>query len=183
MTFANLLTVFRLAVIPFFIVALVYGHPTTALWLFLVAGITDIVDGYIARHFNQQTALGAFLDPTADKLMLTSTYVTMALPGLGLDHPIPVWIPVLTIARDVVIVMLALVLNLTFGTRQFPPSIPGKMTTLFQISYAVAVLLQNAYSFPGVLVTGFMWAVAALTVFSGLHYIVRMKTLVRGDAP
>ena len=129
MTFANLLTILRLAVIPFFIVALVYNQPKLACLLFLAAGITDILDGFIARYFKQQTALGAFLDPAADKLMLTSTYVTMAIPATGLAFLIPAWLPVLTIARDVLIVLLTLMLHLTFGIRNFPPTVPGKITT------------------------------------------------------
>ena len=179
MTFANFLTVLRLAVIPFFIMALVYDHPRVALWLFLAAGITDILDGFIARYFNQKTALGAFLDPAADKLMLTATYVTMAIPATGLAFTIPAWLPVLTIARDVVIVLLTLMLYLTYGTRNFPPTVPGKITTLFQISYAVGILLKNAYTLPDWLLTSLLWSVGFLTVFSGLHYIWRMKVMIR----
>ncbi len=180
MTFANFLTVLRLAVIPFFIMALVYGHPVTAVWLFLAAGITDILDGFIARYFHQQTALGAFLDPAADKLMLTSTYVTMAIPATGLAFLIPAWLPVLTISRDVIIVLLTLVLHFTYGIRNFPPTIPGKITTLFQISYAVGILLKNAYGLPDWLLAFLLWSVGFLTVFSGLHYIWRVKVMVRG---
>ncbi|OYW06257.1 MAG: hypothetical protein B7X11_01175 [Acidobacteria bacterium 37-65-4] len=182
MTFANFLTVLRLAVIPFFIMALVYDRPRVALWLFLAAGITDILDGFIARYFKQQTALGAFLDPAADKLMLTSTYVTMAIPATGLVFTIPAWLPVLTISRDVVIVLLTLMLYLTYGIRNFPPSLPGKVTTLFQISYAVGILLKNAYGLPDWLLTFLLWSAGFLTVFSGLHYIWRMKVMIRGTA-
>jgi cardiolipin synthase len=180
MTLANLLTVFRMVVIPFFIMAITYGRPRAALWLFLIAGITDSLDGFIARVWNQRTALGAFLDPMADKLMLTSAFVVMALPGMGLSFPIPPWLPVLTIARDVVIVLLSLVMSLSIGIRQFPPSLPGKLTTFIQISYIVGVLIQNGYGFPRLVVSGLMWAVALLTVFSGMHYIWRMKIMIRG---
>lgn len=182
MTLANMLTVFRMAVIPFFVMSLVLGNPRTAVWLFLVAGFTDLLDGAIARFFNQKTALGAFLDPMADKLILTSTYVVLAIPALGLDHPIPIWLPVLTISRDVVIVLLALVLNMTFSIKNFPPSLPGKLTTFVQISYAVAVLLQNGYGFRDDVTLALMWGVAFFTIFSGLHYIWRMRLLVRGQA-
>jgi cardiolipin synthase len=177
-----MLTVFRMAVIPFFVMALILGRPRLAVWLFLVAGITDILDGAIARFCDQKTALGAFLDPMADKLILTSTYVVLAIPAIGLGHPIPIWLPVLTISRDVVIVMLSLVLNMTFSIKNFPPSVPGKLTTFVQISYAVAILLQNGYGFRDDVTQGLMWAVAFFTIFSGLHYIWRMRTLVRGVA-
>ncbi len=166
--------------IPFFIMALVYGHAVAAFYIFLIAGITDALDGFIARYFNQRTALGAFLDPAADKLILTSAFVVLALPGLGLSYTIPIWLPVLTIARDVVIVCLTLLLHLTYSIRNFPPTWPGKATTLFQISYAVGVLLKNAYSLPDWLLLFLLWSVAFLTVVSGFHYIWRMKVMIKG---
>lgn len=175
MTIPNLLSVLRIALIPLFILAVVYGHPTAALFLFLGAGLTDALDGFIARFFDQRSELGAFLDPMADKLMLTATYVALALPETGIAHPIPVWVPVLTIARDVIIVTLSLILNLSFGIRSFPPSLPGKCTTFVQIAYAVAVLLQNSYGFPDSAVGVLMGLVAFFTVLSGLHYLVRMR--------
>jgi cardiolipin synthase len=176
MTVPNMLSILRIALIPVFILAVAYGHPRLALWIFLGSGITDSLDGLIARFFNQRSELGAFLDPMADKLMLTATYVTLALPETGILHPIPVWVPTLTIARDVVIVTLSLILNLTHGIRSFPPSLPGKCTTVVQISYVVAVLLQNAHGFDARLVTLLMWLVAFFTVFSGVHYFWRMRS-------
>jgi cardiolipin synthase len=182
MTIPNLLSVLRIALIPLFILAVVYGHPTTALFLFVGAGLTDALDGFIARFFDQRSELGAFLDPMADKLMLTATYVALALPETGIAHPIPVWVPVLTIARDVMIVTLSLILNLSFGIRSFPPSLPGKCTTFVQIAYAVAVLLQNSVGFPDVAVRALMGTVAFFTLFSGIHYLFRMRSVVR-EAP
>jgi cardiolipin synthase (CMP-forming) len=182
MNLANTLTLFRMALIPFFIMALTYGHPQAALWVFLTAGITDALDGAIARFFNQRTALGAFLDPAADKLILTSAFVVLAVPGLGLAYTVPTWLPVLTIARDVVIVLCVLVMHLTFGIRTFPPTIPGKVTTFFQISYAVGALLKNAYGLSDALLLFLVWSVAGLTVVSGLHYIWRMKVIIKGAA-
>lgn len=179
MTVPNLLTVLRMVLIPFFLMAVIYGHPRLALWIFLGAGITDGLDGFIARFFNQKSTLGAFLDPMADKLILTSAYVALALPETGIVHTIPMWLVVLTIARDVVIVMLSLILNLSHSIRHFPPSLPGKFTTFFQIAFAVAVLLQNGYYFPGWIVTILLWSVAFFTVFSGLHYLWRMRTMIK----
>jgi cardiolipin synthase (CMP-forming) len=179
MTLANILTIFRIAFIPVFIIAVVYGRPHLALLVFLIAGITDILDGFIARFFNQKTPLGAILDPMADKLMLTSAFVTLAIRDTGLTYTMPLWVPVLTIARDVIISLLSLVLSLYFGVRNFPPSFLGKCTTFCQISYVVAVLLLNAYGFPLEVVLIFMWAVAFFTVASGLHYLWRAKAMTR----
>jgi len=177
MTLANTLTVFRIALIPLFIIAVVYGHPRLALLVFLLAGITDILDGFIARFFNQRTPLGAILDPMADKLMLTSAFVALTLSGTGLIYTMPIWVPVLTIARDVVISLLSLLLSLYYNVRNFPPSLLGKCTTFCQISYVVAVLLRNAYGFPMEVVLVLMWAVALFTVASGLHYLWRTKAM------
>ena len=182
MTLANILTIFRMVMIPFFVMAAAYDRPDLALLIFFVAGVTDILDGFIARFFDQKSALGAILDPMADKLMLTSAFVALAIPATGLPHVIPMWVPVLTIARDVVISLLSLVLSLVYEVRSFPPSALGKCPTFFQIAYVVGILLQNAYGFPGEIVTAIMWGVAFFTVASGLHYLWRVASQTKGLA-
>lgn len=182
MTLANILTLFRIVLIPFFVMAAAYDRPDLALLIFLVAGITDSLDGFIARFFNQKTPLGAILDPMADKLMLTSAFVALAIPATGLPYTMPVWVPVLTIARDVVISLLSLILSLVYEVKNFPPSALGKCTTFFQIAYVVAVLLRNAYGFPLEVVVVIMWGVALFTVASGLHYLWRIASQTRGLA-
>jgi len=176
---ASFVTLFRLVLIPFFLMAVTYGHPRAALWIFVVSGVSDGLDGIIARYFGQKTVLGAVLDPMADKLVLTAAYIVLALPHAGLAHPIPMWLPLLTISRDVLIVLLSLVLNMTLDVKKFPPSWPGKFTTFFQIAFALAVLLQNAYGLPAPLVQGLLWTVVALTVYSGVHYIWRVRLQAR----
>lgn len=179
MTLASFVTLFRLVLIPFFLMAVTYGHPRAALWIFVLSGISDGLDGLIARFFGQKTVLGAILDPMADKLVLTAAYIALALPDSGLSHPLPVWLPVLTISRDVIIVLISLVLNMALEVKKFPPSWPGKFTTFFQITLALAVLLQNAYGLPTVAVRGLLWTVVALTVYSGLHYLWRVRQQTR----
>lgn len=178
MTIPNILSILRMVLIPFFVMALIYGHPETALWIFISAGITDGLDGFIARVFDQKSDLGAFLDPMADKLLLTSALIALAIPEAGIPHGIPTWLPVLTITRDVVIVLIALSLNVTFSVKNFPPSGLGKVTTFFQITFVAAVLIQNAYIFPNRLVNILMVFVAFFTVLSGLHYLWRMRSLI-----
>ncbi len=175
LTYANLITILRMATIPFFLMAMIYGHYTTGFFLFVGAGLGDALDGFLARYFRQKTSLGAFLDPMADKLMLTTAYVTLALPNIGLPHPIPVWLPILTICRDVVIVLIALLLHLHAGIQKFPPSWPGKCTTFFQIAFAVACLIENAFDLPELLVLGLQWTVVFFTTYSGLHYLWRVR--------
>jgi cardiolipin synthase (CMP-forming) len=179
MTPASFVTLFRLVLIPFFLMAVTYGHPRAALWIFVLSGVSDGLDGIVARYFGQRSVLGSILDPMADKLVLTAAYIALALPTAGLRHPLPAWLPFLTISRDVFIVLISLVLNMTLDVKKFPPSWPGKFTTFFQITLALAVLLQNAYELPAALVAGLLWTVVALTIFSGLHYLWRIRHQTR----
>lgn len=175
MTIPNMISILRMGLIPFFLMAMIYGHYEVAVWLFIGSGISDAVDGAIARFFNQRSQLGAFLDPMADKLMMTAVYVAVALPHIGLPHPIPLWVPMLTIGRDVVIVLIVLVLHLQGRLTKFPPSWPGKCTTFFQIVFAAAALVQNAYGLPEAFVLFLLWLVVFFTVFSGVHYLWRVR--------
>ncbi len=167
-----------MGLIPFFLMAMVYGHYILGLMIFAGAGVTDALDGLIARFFNQKTSLGAFLDPMADKLMLTSTYIALTLQNIGLPYTIPVWLPILTICRDVVIVLMALLLYLQSDVTKFPPSWQGKFTTFFQIAFAVACLIKNAYGFPEAFLEVLLWVVVFFTAYSGLHYLWRAKSLI-----
>ena len=173
-TLPNFLTLTRLAALPFLIVSILQGRHGTALVIFLAASITDIVDGYLARRFAMGSPLGAYLDPIADKLFLVSTFVVYAIPSTPSAIHIPVWLLVLTIFRDVFILLVALLMFLAMNVRSFPPSPLGKATTFFEIATVVAILLNNVGRMPAwVAVTGF-WVVAACTVVSGAHYIWRV---------
>jgi cardiolipin synthase len=170
LTVANLLTVLRMGLTPFFVILVIQREYGWACATFLVAGATDLLDGLIARIGHQQTRLGATLDPIADKLLLMSSFVVLTW-GHGLSVRVPQWLTVLTISRDVMIVISAGVITLTLGLRAFPPSWPGKLTTLAQIATAGAVILLNALGarFDGL--PYLFQATAVLTVLSGLHYV------------
>jgi hypothetical protein len=105
LTAANQLTLLRMLLIPAFVILVLYGHLGWALAVFVTAGITDGLDGVIARRSNQRTSLGAWLDPMADKLLLVTTFVVLALPNLDLANRLPVWLTVCIISRDVVIIL------------------------------------------------------------------------------
>src|SRR5262249_37093459 len=120
-TLPNFLTFARLAALPFLILAILDGRHWAALVIFLAAGVTDIGDGYLARRFHMGSPLGAWLDPIADKLFLVSSFVVFALPGTPTTVRIPMWLLVLTIFRDVFILVIGLVLFLALGMRSFPP--------------------------------------------------------------
>jgi cardiolipin synthase len=181
LTFANLLTIARMVLIPFFILAVVSGRPGRALAIFIVAGITDALDGLIARRWNQRTALGAFLDPTADKLLLTASFVVLSLPNhsnlfpdLFLHNRVPFWLAVLAISRDVFIVLIALLMHLTTGLRRFTPTVLGKLTTTIQTVTISVVLLFNYLGRESfVIVPAFFYLTLAITLASGFHYIYK----------
>lgn len=177
----NLLSIVRMGLVPLFIIAVVDGEAVKALVVFVIAGVTDSLDGFIARFWGQQTLLGTYLDPLADKLLLTSAYVVLTIPALNPVMTIPVWVTVLVIARDVLIVLLAVVMNLAAGVRSFPPLKIGKITTTAQIVTVLVLLIGLAWrggeGFP-TLGPALIYATAALTVISGLGYVGRADRLV-----
>jgi cardiolipin synthase len=181
LTLANQLTIFRMVMIPLLITLLLRNLHGWALTVFVVAGLTDALDGLIARRYRQSSHLGAFLDPMADKLLMTACFIVLALP----DHPksvpefhmvnhIPVYLTIVTISRDVFITIIALLVHLTSGTTSFRPTLLGKMTTVVQVVTIGTVILLN-YLGEGqeVLVAGLVWLTLAVTLASGFHYIYR----------
>ncbi len=177
LTTANQLTLLRMLLIPAFVILIVYDYPGSALVVFGVAGITDGLDGFFARR-GQQTSLGAFLDPMADKLLLVTTFVVLTIPGLGLVNRIPLWLTILVISRDVVIVLTVALVSLTIGRRQFRPSIYGKVATAIYIITCVVVMFFNFLGRPSVLVTACIYLSLAFTLISGIHYIVHVARII-----
>lgn len=181
LTVANLLTIGRMVMIPLLVTLILSNHHGGALLVFIAAGLTDLLDGLIARRWRQSSALGAFLDPTADKLLMTACFIILAIPNHPKSIPdfeianhLPVYLTIVTISRDVFIVMIALLIHLTSGHRAFPPSGLGKATTAVQIVTVGAVLLLNFLEVPAPIpVMTLCWLTLALTVASGLHYIYR----------
>lgn len=167
LTVPNQLTFLRLGFLPFFVISIQYHHYDWALAILIVAGFTDALDGLLARSLNQKTALGAYLDPIADKLLLSSSFVVLALNG-----KIRWWLAILVLGRDVLILTAAAVIIIVVGYRPFPPSVFGKLTTGLQILLVFSVLFLAVFSIPwlqpGRQFLGYL--VAGFTVFSGFHY-------------
>jgi cardiolipin synthase len=172
-TIPNLLSLLRMGLVPLFIIAVLDGESRKALLIFTVAGITDALDGFIARFWNQQSLLGAYLDPIADKIMMTAAYIALAIPSLNHGVQIPAWVTVLVIARDLLIVVMVLILYLAGGVRKFRPTLLSKATTLFQVVAVVAVLLSSLMSSLEPVASTLIYIVGVLTVVSGLDYIYR----------
>jgi cardiolipin synthase len=178
MNIPNLLSLLRMALVPMFVVSILEGRPGRALAVFVVAGVTDALDGFVARFWGQQTSLGAYLDPAADKLLLVSAYVVLAIPNLHSGVTVPAWISGLVITRDIVIVVVALILHLASGMEKFPPSPVSKVNTAVQLAAVVLVLLSGLSSGFEIPATFAVYLVAALTLASGIDYVYRSNKMV-----
>jgi cardiolipin synthase len=166
-TVPNQITLLRLGFIPIFLILISYEHYKWALAVLIVAGLTDGIDGLLARKLNQKSALGAYLDPIADKLLLSSSFVILAMA-----KKVAWWLTLMVLSRDVLLLMVAAVIILISGYRPFPPSIYGKFTTFFQIVFVFSVVLAAAYPYPywERINNGLIYTVTVFTVFSGFHY-------------
>lgn len=182
LTPANQLTLLRMLLIPAFVILVVYGHLGWALFVFTTAGITDALDGVIARRSGQYSSLGAWLDPMADKLLLVTTFVVLTMPGLNLANRLPVWLTILIISRDVVIVLTVAIVNLAIGRRTFSPSVYGKVATATYILTAVSAMLFNYLGYHSPLVDAFIWASLAITLISALHYIWHARRIIENPS-
>ena len=170
LTPANQLTLLRMLLIPAFIVLIVEGERGWALSVFAIAGVTDGLDGILARR-SGKTTLGAWLDPMADKLMLVSAFVVLTLPNLGLANKLPLWLTALVISRDVCIVITVAIVNLAIGRRTFRPSVFGKIATAVYIITVSMAMLFNYLGYHARFVDVCIYASLAITLVSGFHYI------------
>ncbi len=166
MNFPNALTIARVLLIPLFVIFLISKSYENALIVFIIAGITDGLDGLLARIWHQRTELGAFLDPIADKLLLASAFVTLAILRI-----IPGWLTVIVMSRDIIIALGFWVLTLTNHTPTIRPRFTSKMTTCFQILTIIWALFSALHWGGASLFPIFVKLTAFLTVLSGLHYI------------
>lgn len=171
-TVPNQLTFLRLMFLPFFIIAIKYGDWKAALGILGAAAASDGLDGLLARGLNQKTPLGAYLDPIADKLLLSSSYFVLALKGR-----IPWWLTILVLGRDVLLLSAAAVILITVGYRPFPPSIWGKATTFFEIFLIVVVLFAAVTNDATLADLQFVlsYVVAAFVLLSGIHYSITIS--------
>jgi len=171
LTYANQLTILRMVFVPCFVILLIYGHPKSATILFLVAAVTDGLDGLLARKLKQKTVLGSFLDPMADKILLTAAFITLSMPSLASVLHIPIWLTILTISRDVLIAVSVLIIHLQTKHSHFPPSLLGKCTTAVQLLTVGICMLANFEADLATAVFPFVvYTTLAFTLASGLQY-------------
>jgi cardiolipin synthase (CMP-forming) len=172
LTPANQLTILRMLLIPVFALFVIYDYMAWALAIFLIAALTDALDGLLARRSGQKTTLGAWLDPVADKLLVTTMFIVLTLPLSHLIARIPVWLTVLVLSRDIGIVATVAIVNLAIGRRTFKPSIFGKLATATFLITGVMTLAVNAIGMFLWLVPLLAYASLTLTIISGLHYAI-----------
>ena len=172
----------RMALVPFLALCLVYDRVGVAILIFIAAGVTDMLDGLLARRYGQQTTLGVFLDPIADKLLLATSFTLLSLKGLSLAVSIPLWLTISVIGRDVLLVLGALVFNLTVGNKVFHPSWLGKSTTVVQLLLIMMVLVSNYFGKPVPLLDIVIFLTLALTLASGAHYMIQGMRMTAADA-
>src|ERR1700687_738560 len=183
----NVLTIFRKALTPVFVSLLFYQKFVWALTAFVVAGITDGLHGRLARRFQQQSELGRILDPIADKMMLVTSFVVLSMRGvfptpLPKHLPVPFWVTITVISRDIFILVGAAAINMVSGFRAFRPSFLGKLSTVVQIG-AIAIVILAAQTRVG---TGYYLptvylSVFTLTLLSGIHYVFFVSRLLNDD--
>lgn len=177
LTVPNQLTFLRLGFLPFFLIFVYYDRYPWALVILIVAGLTDGLDGLLARRLNQKTALGAYLDPIADKLLLSSSFLVLALKG-----KVYWWLAILVLSRDVLILAAAAVILVVAGYRPFPPSIFGKVGTFAQILLVFIVVSGGVWNQAWLDLTRevFVYLVAVFAILSGFHYSVVIARRLQG---
>jgi len=180
LTAPNQLTLLRMMFLPFIVIKLVEGHYPSALILFVIAGLSDGLDGLLARTLSQQTVLGQYLDPIADKLLLSTMFLV-----LSILHKIPWKFTVLVFSRDITILFASAVLYAIAGLRDFRPSIFGKANTFAQVAAVFFVLLFeiNRSRWVAIARLSFLRATFAFTIVSALHYVLLVgQRLHKGNA-
>lgn len=172
-----------MALIPVFAIMLVYDKHGWALAIFTVAGVSDGIDGFLARRMKQESELGTIIDPIADKLLMTTAFVMLTIPSMlpqGRHLPVPFWVTACVIGRDIAIIAVAGAINMMTGFRGFKPSWLGKASTFVQVTAVILILVAAVYpAINGIYLPTVYTTVAAFAVFSGGHYIFHVARLMR----
>lgn len=168
-TVANQITLLRFVFAPVFAILVIDSRYEAALGFLILAAASDVTDGFVARHFHQQSALGVALDPIADKILMTTAYLVLSFRGV-----LPWWLTCLVLCRDFAIVSMAALISLISGYRPFPPTIVGKASTVSQVAAVLAAVSYRAHvsMISWAVVEIFIYIAGGLTVASGIHYVI-----------
>ncbi len=163
----NLITTGRILLVPIVVWAIMTGNYLVAFWLFVLAAVSDAVDGYLAKRLEAKSEFGAYLDPLADKVLLMSIYVTLGIAG-----SLPLWIVIAVVSRDIMIVGAVMLAWLVGRPLEIQPLVVSKLNTMAQLLLAALVLAANAFKFdPGMALAAALGAVAILTGLSAAAYL------------
>lgn len=176
----NLITLTRVALVPIFVLMLVQKRAFGALLVVLLAGLSDVLDGFAARKYHQRTKIGTLIDPMADKILLSTAYIVLTIRSLGFTYVIPLWLTAAVIARDVIIVAGAVAISLTRGRREFPPTIFGKMSTVCQVATVFWVVLSNYVSVSAQAGWRFLSGIATPSVLNAFYIATLISTIISG---
>ena len=183
LTIPNILTFMRMGLIPVFVSLVYYGYSKWALAVFLIAGVSDGIDGFLARKFKQESELGTIIDPIADKLLMTVAFIILTLPNVlpPTRHlPIPFWVTASVIGRDVLIITIAGAINIITGFRGFKPSFWGKVSTLVQV-IGISLVMLAAVSGDSIFLPTTYFIIVLLVVISGVHYVFQVASLMKEE--
>jgi cardiolipin synthase (CMP-forming) len=179
LTTPNLITLLRILLTPLFIIFLIQGSYHKALLVFLLAGVSDLADGLIARTWHQKSRLGSYLDPLADKVLMAASFVT-----LSIYREIPSWLTVVVISRDMALAFGVLIFRLADIPLVVRPSLAGKLTTTLQVSTVFLVLISKLWPISPLVLLAFFWSTGILTTISGIHYLyggIKMMNMFQGN--
>ena len=171
MNIPNFLSLLRIILVPVIVIFLIEGSYAKVLIIFVIAGLTDALDGALARLLNKQTKLGSFLDPLADKILLSTSFIALAIFSL-----IPSWLAVIVISRDFLILLGIAILSMMSVTYEIKPVFVSKITTTLQIATVFFALLLKTYTFDIISYNWIIvlsWLTASFTIISGLIYIIK----------
>ncbi len=182
LTAPNILSSLRILLVPVFLVMVFQQKAIHALVVFLLAGSTDFFDGLTARIWRQKTKIGAFLDPTADKLLATSAFIVLTFPNLSIPNVIPLWLTVTVISRDIIVVSGVLFLYIAKNLKDISPSLLGKATIFTQLAVILLVLFFNAIGTSPPYLKLIFQLTLIITLLSWIHYVyvgIRMLRATR----
>lgn len=180
LTIPNILSLFRLGMIPLFIALALRSHHAAAFFVFVGAALTDALDGYLARRLNQTSRLGAFLDPAADKLLMVSGYIVYTITSVA-TWTLPVWLTFTVFIRDLTLVVFAYLIYTRVHIKRFPPSLVGKISTIVQVVVLAATIAANTFLAPLALPL-LLWLhrlALVMTLYSGADYLRRWEIELR----
>lgn len=176
----NLITLTRIALVPVLALMLFQKRAFGALIIVFVAGLSDVLDGFAARRWHQRTKVGTLIDPLADKILLSTAFILLAVRSLGFTYVIPLWLMAVVIARDFIILAGGVVIFLIRGRREFPPTVFGKVSTVLQVATIFWVILSNCVRASALGRSSFLAAITSPSVLGVFYITTLVLTVVSG---